>query len=183
MLEDLCLMVVDGGIVFCMLLGGLCGYYDGYLCVVYDGVGNLLVFILSIFELVLVDGGGCWELVLDSVGYSLWDWDIFSDWVVCMLVLVDEMVIEMLLCVYSEDIDQVCVVFDEYLCGCSEQYSVQFCFWQVDGQWCWVLDCGCVVVCIVDGQLLCMVGMYIDIEQQKQFELLLQEQQLYLSEV
>ncbi|WP_430347306.1 hypothetical protein [Stenotrophomonas sp. NRRL B-14846] len=39
----------------------------------------MLAFTLSIPEPVPVDGGGRWELALDSAGHSLWDWDIPSD--------------------------------------------------------------------------------------------------------
>lgn len=36
------------------------------------------------FELVVVYVGSCWELVLEYVGYGLWDWDLFSDMVICL---------------------------------------------------------------------------------------------------
>ena len=182
MLEDLRLMAADGGIVACTLPGGPHGHYDGHLRAVHDGAGNLLAFTLSIPEPVPLGGGGRWELALDSAGHSLWDWDIPSDRVVRTPALGDETATEILARVHSEDIAQVRAALDEHLRGLSEQYSAQFRFRQADGQWRWVLDRGRVVARTADGQPLRMVGTHTDIEQQKQLEGLLQEQQLHLSE-
>lgn len=182
MLEDLRLMAADGGIVACTLPGGPRGHFDGHLRAVHDGAGNLLAFTLSIPEPVPVDGGGRWELALDSAGHSLWDWDIPSDRVARTPALGDETATAMLSRVHGDDIVQVRAALDEHLRGLSEQYSAQFRFRQADGQWRWVLDRGRVVARTADGQPLRMVGTHTDIEQQKQLEALLQEQQLHLSE-
>jgi len=138
MLEDLRLMAADGGIVACTLPGGPRGHYDGHLRAVHDGAGNLLAFTLSIPEPVPVDGGGRWELALDSAGHSLWDWDIPSDRVARTPALGDETATELLSRVHGEDIAQVRAALDEHLRGHSEQYSAQFRFRQADGQWRWL---------------------------------------------
>ncbi|WMJ69143.1 bifunctional diguanylate cyclase/phosphodiesterase [Stenotrophomonas sp. 24(2023)] len=188
MLEDLRLLAADGGIVACTLPGGPRGHFDGHLRAVHDGNGQLLAFTLSVPEPVPDDAGGRWALALDSAGHGLWDWDIPSDRVHRTPVLVDDggtsadTAGALFARVHPDDLPATRQALDAHLAGQLPQYSAQFRFRQADGQYRWVLDRGRVVARTADGQPLRVVGTHTDIEQQKQLESLLQEQQLHLSE-
>ncbi|KAF1017177.1 MAG: putative signaling protein [Stenotrophomonas maltophilia] len=83
---------------------------------------------------------------------------------------------------HPDDLPATRQALDAHLAGRLPQYSAQFRFRQPDGQYRWVLDRGRVAARTADGQPLRVVGTHTDIEQQKQLENLLQEQQLHLSE-
>jgi len=84
--------------------------------------------------------------------------------------------------VHPDDRSRVRGAIGEHLEGRSSQYSAQFRFRNHDGSWRWVLDRGRVVARTVEGLPLRMVGTHTDIDQQKQLETQLQDQQVHLRE-
>lgn len=186
-LEDIRVLAAEGGLIACSLPGGTRGRHDGWMRAVHDGDGALLAYTLSVPR---PDGGIAserWELALGSAGHGLWDWDIPGDRMLRSPrpdasgepqdeagALLDR--------VHPDDRAGVRSAIQAHLRGEAEQYSAQFRYRQRDQQWRWMLDRGQVVARTADGQPLRMVGTRTDIEQQKQLEGRLHEQQLHLRE-
>ena len=187
LLEDMRLLAADGGLVPCSLPGGPHGRHDGWLRAVHDEGGHLLAFTLSVPEPAAGHSGEGWELALESAGHGLWDWNVGSDQIVRSPRLrgggeLQDDAGALLDRVHPDDRAGVRAAVQSHLLGETGQYSAEFRARQPDGGWRWVLDRGRVVTRTADGRALRMVGTHTDIEQQKQLENRLQEQQLHLSE-
>ncbi|NIJ69895.1 EAL domain-containing protein [Xanthomonas sp. 60] len=187
LLEDMRLLAADGGTVPCSLPGGPQGRHDGWLRAVHDEDGHLTAFTLSVPEPAAGHSGEGWELALESAGHGLWDWNVGNDQILRSPRLggsgeLQEAGGALLDRVHPEDRPAVRAAVQSHLLGETAQYSAEFRARQADGGWRWVLDRGRVVTRTADGQALRMVGTHTDIEQQKQLEARLQEQQLHLSE-
>lgn len=186
MLEDIRLLAADGGIVACSMPGGPRGRHDGWMRAVHDNDGHLLAFTLSVPEPLPGYAGSRWELALESAGHGLWDWDVPADRMLRAPALepggneLQERAVALLDRVHPDDRPRVREAVQQHLQGQIEQYSAQFRFRGADGSWRWVLDRGRVVARTADGQPLRMVGTHTDIEQQKQLEGQLHDQQLHL---
>jgi len=186
MLEDIRVLAADGGLVPCSLPGGARGRHDGWLRAVRDEQGTLLAFTLSVPQPAGEPADERWELALGSAGHGLWDWDVASDRMLRSprpqaAGELQEQAGSLLDHVHPDDRAQVRQAIQAHLRGEVERYSAQFRFRQHDDQrWRWVLDRGRVVSRTADGQPLRMVGTHTDIEQQKQLEAQLHDQQMHL---
>lgn len=185
LLDGVRMLAAEGGGVPCSLPGGPRGRHDGWLRAVSDDEGRVLAYTLSVPAPAGDPGSDHLALALSDAGHGLWDWDIPGDQVLRSPPSAasggpQHRSGSLLDAVHPDDRDGVRAALQAHLRGETAHYSAQFRFGHAGQPWRWVQDRGQVVARTADGQPLRMVGSHTDIEQQKQLEAQLREQQLHL---
>lgn len=130
----------------------------------------------SIFVLMddLFDQFCCMEKIIDGIVVGIWEWNIQIGqmWVnECWVGIVGYMCEELVLIileiffwlVYLDDFESFNVLLKEYLEGCLLWFDSLCWMCYKDGYWIWVQDCGCIYEWDVQGWLVWMVGVYVDV--------------------
>ncbi len=179
------------GMAACSLPGGDSGRCEGWLRAVRGEDGQVLAYTFSVPE---PPGhtGSRWEIALESAGHGLWDWDIPGDTIFRsrrwhgLPGEVEQWPTlstgELFERVHPDDQPGMREAIQAHLQGRSGAYSCQYRLRLDDGSWHWILDRGRVVAHTVDGQPLRMIGTHTDIQQQKQMEERLRDQQMQLGQ-
>ncbi|MBD9368331.1 EAL domain-containing protein [Xanthomonas sp. XNM01] len=164
---------------------------DGWLRAVRAPDGGVLAYTLSVPD---PEGASRWQVALDSAGHGLWDWDIASNrifrsetWLAMLghtADTVSEYGLEAALAlVHPDDVVRVRDSIRLHLEGRTDSYACEHRLRHRDGSWRWVRDSGRVVAWSADGRPLRMVGTHTGIDEQKQLETRLREQQALLEEI
>lgn len=122
------------------------------------------IVVWCVVEYCLYEVDVVWKMVLECSGDGVWDW--YVQWGVeyfleCYLCLygfelgdVDVLFEVFDVCIYFDDLVQMVWDCEDYFVGCMFIYCNEYCVLVCDGSWKWVLSCGMVIVCDVEGWLL-----------------------------
>jgi len=125
------------------------------------------------------------ELALAGTKVGFWDWSVDSDRVIrnrgyakllglAEGTVTDHLIIESQL-IHPEDIPRLKTGLEEYLAGTRDSYEVAYRLMDSSGQWRWVLDRGVIVERDSNNRPLRIIGITVDIHDQKVTEFRLQE--------
>lgn len=157
-----------------------------YLEQVYcDIVGVVVLMVMLVIECFLVlvyvwvksdlfgEVDECMVLVIEGSGIGIWDcnvvigemyylcgWKVifgYEDWEFFSYLQ------DVYQCIYLDDLFYVQEIICQYFVLCFDIYQVEYCICCCDGSYKWISSCGKVVVCDVEGNVLCMIGIIIDI--------------------